>query len=142
MSRPAYFRKSRPARAGRDLSLCFPLVRRGRLISNGPDWQGLEGRTAMMYGYGYGSGWPFWADALMWLGMIALLGLLIWAVRAFAGSASRRRSDASGARASGPGQILDERLARGEIDAGEYARLRETLASGSPQRPADSGSRN
>jgi putative membrane protein len=98
----------------------------------------------MMYGYGYGhgSGWPVWADALMWLGMIALVGLLIWAVYAVARRASRRRGDAPGANASGPGRILDERLARGEIDAGEYARLREALASGSPQRPADAGSRN
>jgi putative membrane protein len=117
-------------------------VLQSRLIGNGPQVAGPEGTITMMHGYGYGSGWPLWADALMWLGMIALLGLLIWAVCAVGRSASRRRGDAPGADASGPRRILDERLARGEIDAEEYTRLREALASGSPQRPADAGSRN
>ena len=28
----------------------------------------------------YGGGWPFWEVALMWVGMIAFWGLLIWAI--------------------------------------------------------------
>lgn len=127
--------------SGRDLSLCIPQAGSSRLITIGPHVAGLKGQTVMMYGYGHG-GWPVWADALMWLGTIALLGLLVWTVTAVVAGAARRRGDGSGAAASGPGRILDERLARGEIDAGEYARLRAALASGSAQRPADAGSRN
>jgi len=33
----------------------------------------------MMSGYeGMGDGWPVWAIALMWVGMLALLAVLIW----------------------------------------------------------------
>jgi hypothetical protein len=35
-------------------------------------------------------GWPFWEVALMWVGMIAFWGLLIWALYALITSASRR----------------------------------------------------
>jgi hypothetical protein len=35
--------------------------------------------AAMMFGYGgAGGGWPVWAVALMWIGMLAFLGVLIW----------------------------------------------------------------
>jgi hypothetical protein len=35
--------------------------------------------AAMMLGYGgAGGGWPVWAVALMWIGMLAFLGVLIW----------------------------------------------------------------
>jgi uncharacterized membrane protein len=37
-------------------------------------------------------------------------------------------------------RILDERLARGEIDADEYRRLRDVLTSGEGRSPAGSGS--
>jgi uncharacterized membrane protein len=37
-------------------------------------------------------------------------------------------------------RILDERLARGEIDTEEYRRLRDVLASGEGRSPAGSGS--
>ncbi len=33
----------------------------------------------MMFWYG-NAGWPFWEVAVMWAGMIAFWGLLIWAV--------------------------------------------------------------
>jgi uncharacterized membrane protein len=106
-------------------------------MSKGRQVAGPEGTLAMMYGFGHGGGWPIWADALMWLGMIILLGLLVWAVSVVVTSVTRR----PGADASSAAQILDERLARGEIDVGEHARLREALASGNPQRPADAGNR-
>jgi putative membrane protein len=96
---------------------------------------------AMMFGYGGGS-WPVWAVALMWVGMLAFLGALIWSGYAIAGGASRRRSNGPGEAIADPGQILDERLARGEIDADQYLQLREALASGSTQRPASAGSHN
>jgi putative membrane protein len=96
--------------------------------------------VAMMFGYG--GGWPVWEVALMWLVMIALAGLLIWGVYALAGGASRRGGNGPGEDIAGPARILGERLARGEIDADEYARLRDALASGSTRRPAGAGGRN
>ena len=56
----------------------------------------------------------------MWVGMIAFWGLLIWAVYALITSATRRPgSQARGEERHGDDarRILDERLARGEIDA-------------------------
>ena len=72
-----------------------------------------------------------------------VLGLLIWAIYALVTSATRR---------TGPGpqdgeqrgddarRILDERLARGEIDTEEYRRLRDALASGQDRSITGSGS--
>jgi putative membrane protein len=75
--------------------------------------------------------------------MIAFWGLLIWAVYALITSATRRTgSQARGEERHGDDarRILDERLARGEIDAEEYRRLRDVLASGEGRSPAGSGS--
>jgi putative membrane protein len=76
----------------------------------------------------YGGGWAWWQAGLMWLAMLAFWALLIWAIYALVTGITRRPGQA--APASRPGDarsILDERLARGEIDAGEYRRLREVL---------------
>jgi uncharacterized membrane protein len=101
--------------------------------------------AAMMFGYGgTGGGWPVWAVALMWIGMLAFLGVLIWVgytlmTNATRGSHQQRRGDQragerhSGADARG---VLDERLARGEIDAAEYQRLRSLIAARDDQVPA------
>jgi uncharacterized membrane protein len=67
--------------------------------------------------------------------VIIFVGLLIWGTYALAGG-SRRRSGELGKGAGDPVRILDERLARGEIDADEYAQLREALASSSTRRRA------
>ena len=59
--------------------------------------------------------------------MIAFWGLLVWLIYArvtTAPGSSSRGNDAGTAE-----QILDKRLARGEIDTDEYARLRATLTS-------------
>ena len=103
----------------------------------------------MMFGYGgVGGGWPVWAVALMWIGILAFLGVLIWVGYTLMTAVARRphqqrhgdpgaherrsRTDTRG--------ILDERLARGEIDAAEYQRLRGLIAARGDQAPASTGS--
>jgi uncharacterized membrane protein len=130
MVRPDWLRGAGPPGTFRqDLSPYFSRVRRGTLISIGPQPAGLRGWIVMMFGYGYGAGWPVWGIALMWLGMIAVIGLIVWAVYGATRSSSPRRGNRPGEDAAAPGPILDERLARGDIDAEEHARLREALAS-------------
>jgi putative membrane protein len=85
---------------------------------------------------GYGGGWPFWEVALMWVAMIAFWGLVIWAVHALITTA---RTPDAGHRGQDPRQILDQRLARGEIDTPEYQRLRDLISGG--QAPAGAGDR-
>ena len=74
----------------------------------------------------YGEHWAFWQASLMWLGMILFWGLLIWAIYALVTAATRKpsRRDADNAR-----EILDQRLARGDIDEAEYQRLRDLISS-------------
>jgi putative membrane protein len=80
----------------------------------------------------YGGGWAWWQAGLMWLAMIAFWALLIWAVYALVTGATRRDQPAQGGPPLGGDarRILDERLARGEIDAEEYRRLRDILGGG------------
>jgi len=71
----------------------------------------------------YGSHLVLWQAALMWIGMIAFWGLLAWAVYALIISATRRpehRNDEAR-------RILDQRLAKGEIDAEEYRHRRDLI---------------
>ncbi len=77
----------------------------------------------------YGNNWPLWQVALMWVGMIAFWGLLIWGVYTVATGATRHRADGERSRFGGGGarQILDQRLAKGEIDADEYRRVRDLI---------------
>jgi putative membrane protein len=101
---------------------------------------GFEEMTAMMFGYGgMGGGWPVWAVALTWIGMLAFLGVLIWVGYMLMTNATRRSHQPrrSGAHARG---ILDERLARGEIDAAEYQRLQGLIAASDDQAPAGAAS--
>jgi putative membrane protein len=95
---------------------------------------------AMMFWYG--GGWAWWQAGLMWLAMIAFWGVVIWAVYALVTGISRRPDEtARGGRAQ-PGEarrILDERLARGEIDTEEYQRLRGVLDGGSGRSTAGTG---
>lgn len=84
----------------------------------------------MMWGNGYNNnmawGWPVGL-----LVLVAIILLVIWAVRAFAGKTSRDHpnNDASVTPAQGTRsrarQLLDDRFAKGELDATEYrARLK------------------
>jgi putative membrane protein len=89
-----------------------------------------------------GGSWAWWQAGLMWLAMIAFLALLIWAVYALVTDITRRPGQAGNGGQRQPGdarRILDERLARGEIDTGEYQRLRDALDGGSGRSMAGSG---
>jgi uncharacterized membrane protein len=55
-------------------------------------------------------------------------------------TSATRKPDA-GQRSADPRQILDGRLARGEIDTAEYQRLRDMIAPGDHQAPAGTGGR-
>jgi len=89
----------------------------------------------------YDGGWAWWQAGLMWIAMIAFWGLLIWGIYALVTGATRRGDNADhGGRQPGDARrILDERLARGEIDTEEYRRLREVLDGGAGRSPAGTG---
>ena len=73
----------------------------------------------------YGSHWVFWQVALMWIGMVAFWGLLIWALYALITATNKRPThDHHNDEAR---RILDQRLARGEIDTDEYRHLRDLI---------------
>jgi putative membrane protein len=86
--------------------------------------------VAMMFWYG--GHWAFWQVGLMWVGMIAFWGLLIWGIYVLIRGTTRKPGAEHGDEVR---RILDERLARGEIDAAEYQRLCDVIGSersGSP----------
>jgi uncharacterized membrane protein len=61
----------------------------------------------------------------MWIGMLAFVGVLVWVGYTLMTSAARERRNGAGAR-----EVLDGRLARGEIDGAEYRALRSLIATG------------
>jgi putative membrane protein len=72
-------------------------------------------------------GMEWWGWLLGAMGMVAFWGVIIWAVWYFVTGQTRRPSQDSGS----PGdarRILDERLARGEIDPDEYGHLRDLIS--------------
>lgn len=87
------------------------------------------------------SGWAWWQAGLMWLVMIAFLALLIWVVYALVTGVTRRgrEPERGEQQPGGARRILDERLARGEIDADEYRQLREILDGGAGRSPTGTG---
>ena len=78
----------------------------------------------MMWYWGSG-GVQWWGWVLMSLGMVVFWSLVIWAIWYFvtgltkSAHLTQRPTDAKA--------ILDERLARGEIDPAEYGGLREVM---------------
>ncbi len=94
-----------------------------------------EEMVTMMFWYG--GGWAWWQAGLMWVVMIAFWVLLVWAIYALVAGVIRRGGEPEDGDAR---RILDERLARGEIDAEQYQRLREVLDGGRGH-PAGSASR-
>ena len=87
----------------------------------------------------YGGHWAFWQAGLMWVGMIAFWGLLIWGGYALITNLTRKPPDAGHGNDDAV-RILDRRLASGEIDADEYRRLRELITAGDHHTPAGTGS--
>ena len=90
----------------------------------------------------YGSNGPsWWGWMLMSVSMIAFWGVVIWGIWFLVTRATRSEPGASGL---GAERILDERLARGEIDTDEYTRLREVIRTkgtptGNGRAPASTG---
>jgi putative membrane protein len=96
----------------------------------------------MRYPY-YNNGGAHWG---LWIGMIVamlvILGILAWAVVNIIRHKDHLRNAASqpanGTGGSGPLHILDERLARGEIEVDEYTRRRDLIrGSGLAPGPGD-----
>ncbi len=83
----------------------------------------------------WGGGVAWWGWLLGAIGTVVFWGLVIWAIWYLVTAFTTRRSE-PGPRGADPKRILDERLARGEIDAEEYVRLRD-LMGGTPDRPRD-----
>jgi len=71
-------------------------------------------------GWGWGAGIGMIVMVLFWGGLIALV---VWAV------ARMTRGDVQSRPSDSPRQILDRRLASGEIDAEQYAQTRHLLES-------------
>ena len=89
--------------------------------------------------FGYGGSWPFWEVGLMWIGMIVIVGLLLWGIYTLVTSLARRPDSKSGGDPAA--RILDQRLAKGEIDAAEYQRLKDVMTAGQSGSPSGAGSR-
>lgn len=77
---------------------------------------------------GWGSGWM----VVMMLGWVVLLGFGIWAVVALTRGQSQ---PPAGPRTETPREILDRRLASGEITSEEYLEARRLLQSHQPTPP-------
>lgn len=79
----------------------------------------------MMNGWDNGMGAGGWV--LMVFAWVALIALIVWAIsRLFP---SRSAGDSGEPGTATADEILDRRLARGEISTDEYARLRDALIS-------------
>jgi len=74
----------------------------------------------------HGYGWGWWL--LMSAGMIAFWGVVVWLIREFVRSDRGTAVDAE--------TILDDRFARGEIDADEYHERLQVLRHGQTDRAA------
>jgi len=69
-------------------------------------------------GFGHMDGFGWGMMGMGWLLMVAVVGLIVWAIVQSGTSSSRQSSDPT----SSAQTILAERFARGEIDGDEYRR--------------------
>lgn len=79
-----------------------------------------------MWGNGYAMGWGMWL-------LMALGTLGFWVLVAMVVCAVMRGPVRHKATGPDPLQVLDDRLARGEIDASEYQYRRRLIIDGHPQ---------
>jgi putative membrane protein len=86
----------------------------------------------LRYWYGDG-GWHPWLVVLMWLGMVVFWGLVIFGVVWFVRGS--RQSGPTVLQPPEPERILQERFARGEIDADEYRHRLDVLRGKVPPAP-------
>jgi uncharacterized membrane protein len=82
-----------------------------------------------------GGGTQWWGWLLGAFMMVAVWGLIIWGIWYLVTSPTR--NDTKPAASAGAKEILDMRLARGEIDAGDYDRLRKLIDTAAGQRPSE-----
>jgi putative membrane protein len=75
----------------------------------------------------WGNGGHWWWMLMGVVVMVAFWGAIVWAIWYFVTNDAKEPEQ--GSRPDDAKRILDERLARGEIDADEYARLREVMRS-------------
>ncbi|MDX1782042.1 MAG: SHOCT domain-containing protein [Thalassovita sp.] len=80
-----------------------------------------EGYHSHMWGGGFGMGYGFFGGIAMVLFWLVVIVLAVFAVRWFTEQGSEKRSSAL--------DILQQRLAKGEIDAKEYAERKAALES-------------
>jgi putative membrane protein len=87
-----------------------------------------------------GTHWGLWI--VMILAMLAFFGILAWAVVSIIRQRDGQRlggaqsPPAGGGGSPDPLRILDERLARGEIEIDEYTRRRDLLRGTGPATPS------
>lgn len=79
----------------------------------------------MMWYWGSGAHW--WAWLVGTIGMVAFWALVIWAIWYVVTSLPRGTHGPPPPSSRNAKDILDERLARGEIDVAEYERLRDVI---------------
>lgn len=78
----------------------------------------------MMWGYGYGYSWPMMLGMIFWNVLwLALLALAVWALIRWLSRSGGFNTK------TGPSalEILQQRYARGEIDATTFEQMRERL---------------
>ncbi|HZD65042.1 MAG TPA: SHOCT domain-containing protein [Acidimicrobiales bacterium] len=75
----------------------------------------------------WGGGMQWWGWLVGFLAMVLFWGAVIWGIWYLATGFGRRHRPEQ--RSGGAKGILDERLARGEIDPEEYRRLRDLLSA-------------
>ena len=75
----------------------------------------------------WNGGWSWWTWAAMTIGMLTFWALVAWAFVSMIVSPERDRSHPEVYRT--PEQVLEDRLATGEIDSDEYRRRLDALRS-------------
>ncbi len=87
----------------------------------GGDFYGHMWGDGHMWGGGYGMGYGLFGGLMMVLLWVIIIGLIVIAVRWWTEQGTAKRSSAL--------DILQERLAKGEIDPKEYAERKKALES-------------